>query len=126
MPRITLKQIEEACRSTIPEYDRVNNWHGYRSDGFPWKDLSVLGRVHLPGVGWLRTVESFRRPSTDFGHWDEDMVDVMIFKVDEDTEGKLFRKVGWRDSWDNYSRFDGDLDIVERYEKVVIDYRKVD
>lgn len=127
MPRITIDKILEACRETIPEYDRSDNFHGYRADGFPWKDLSVLGRVHLPGVGWLRTVESFRTPGTDYGQYGTDgLVDVMIFRVEEDTESKLFRKIGWRDSWDYYDKYDGDLDVVERYEKVVVDYRKVD
>jgi hypothetical protein len=124
MKKFSAQDIEQAAYDTVSEWDRLDSPHTpYRPDGFPWKDLWQMGRVHLPGIGWLRNVETWNEV-VKHGVYQESTKHVMVFKVDGDE--RLFRKDGWRDSWDNYDNYDGPVVEVERYEKVVIAYREVE
>jgi hypothetical protein len=101
----TVEQVESAIKA----YDETQDYD-YFYEEIRYTSKPIL----LPVVG-----EAVRVASTGGGEGDGDYMDV-VFKIGD----QLFRKDGYHNSWDS-NDWDGDLEEVEAFEKVVVDYRAI-
>jgi hypothetical protein len=102
----TVEQVESA----------VNAYDDGESYDYFYEEIQYSSQpIHLPELG-----EAAVRVASTGGHeGDGDYMDV-VFKIGD----QLFRKSGYHNSWDS-NDWDGDLEEVEAFEKVVIDYRAI-
>lgn len=111
--KLEVRDILSAINNTLE--DRLNS--DLVGTGWPWKEVYYGASVFIPHLGRMRKVDSWTVPKPDRNEIH------IIVKVDGDEQ--LFEKVGWYNSWD-YESIDGPFDKVERYEKTVVAYRKID